>query len=117
MGLLFYFDMEKGVCHLRCRAAVSPTVPLAVSRMESAMRFNVPDGVVRETKRCPRHFSCLAAGEDEGGDMCEVRQADGQNVLFLRTDEPTTCPYRVLFGYSHVCTCPTRFAIFQKYQR
>lgn len=98
-------------------AAAPPAMPLTVSRKERAMRFSVPDEVVRETTRCPRHFSCLAAEEDEGGDVCEVRHADGKNVLFLRADEPTTCPYRVLFGYSHICSCPTRFAIFQKYQR
>ncbi|MDY6838509.1 MAG: hypothetical protein SWH78_11090 [Thermodesulfobacteriota bacterium] len=81
------------------------------------MTYSIPDEVIRETVRCPRQFFCLRAEEHGGGGMCEVRYAVGKNVLFLKDAELIACPYRVLFGYSYICSCPTHFAIFQKYHR
>jgi len=47
--------------------------------------------------------------------MCEADYADGLNVLFLKAKKPAKCIHRISFGYSQMCSCPTRYAIHKKY--
>jgi hypothetical protein len=81
------------------------------------MKFKVPDQVIEETTKCQNEYSCLGKERSGDRDMCEVSYADGENVLFLKSAGKVLCPYRVSFAFSQVCTCPTHFAIYQKYNQ
>ena len=81
------------------------------------MSFIIPDDVILETTKCRHDFSCIETKRCGNADMCEVWYANGKNVLFLNTEEPATCSYRLPFAYSQICTCPTHFAIYEKYGR
>ena len=78
------------------------------------MNFEVPDEVRAETTKCPNDFACLSTGQCSDRELCDVDYADGKNVLFLSSEQPLFCPYRMTFGGREVCTCPTHFAIHQQ---
>jgi len=83
------------------------------------MKFDVPDEVLEKTTKCPHEFSCLKHSNPRHFDdhkMCEVKYADGENVLFLKTKEAPVCPYQLSFAFSQVCTCPTHFEIYKQYK-
>ena len=75
------------------------------------MEFTVPKQARTETTKCAHGFSCLKTGKCGENPMCEVKNSDGYNVLFLKDKQPAICSYRVPFGYGQVCTGPTHYAI------
>ena len=78
------------------------------------MGIVISDQILNETKECTRAFSCLKTGQDKDQKICEVLDADGKNVLFLKTKKLVDCPYQILFGGDLICTCPTHFALHGK---
>ena len=76
-----------------------------------SMTYTISDQALSKTNRCPYDFACLNPASLGDKPMCEVRDADGQDILFLKTKEAATCPYRLPFGYEQVCSCPTHYAI------
>jgi len=83
---------------------------------EKDVKFNISDQVLQETTRCPNNFSCLFSGQCGDPDECKVQMANGKNVLFLKSKKALACPYRLPFGKAQICTCPTHFAIYKKYE-
>ena len=81
-----------------------------------AMEYRVPDEIMLEADKCPYDFSCLSSRKCGDRKMREVRWADGKNVLFLNTEKRIDCPYRMMFGFGQICTCPVRFATHLKYE-
>lgn len=66
---------------------------------------------------CESGYSCLTEKKCGNRDMCDVSYADGEFVLFLHDKEDATCKYRLTYGLSQICICPTRFGIYQKYKQ
>ena len=81
------------------------------------MEIVISDQILNETKECTRGFSCLKTGQDKDPKICEVLDANGKNVLFLKTKKVVDCPYQISFGDSLICTCPTHFAIHETYRK
>ena len=77
------------------------------------MPVTVPNEILKATKKCPHSFSCLESGKCGEHKMCEVNFAIEPYVLILKSTEPENCPYRVDFGYSQLCECPTHLTIYQ----
>ncbi|NOY69276.1 MAG: hypothetical protein GXP53_07260 [Deltaproteobacteria bacterium] len=75
----------------------------------------VPDEVLAKTTKCPSDFSCLETGACGDVEKCRVDQANGENVLFLASRKYVNCPYRIHYGGSIVCTCPTHYAIYKQF--
>jgi hypothetical protein len=75
------------------------------------MPVKVPDDVLKMTTKCPHKFSCTTPGQCDEHKMCEVEHIIGTNVMFLKDTQQAHCPYRLAFGYSQICTCPTHYAI------
>jgi len=75
------------------------------------------DAHSQKITNCENVFSCLTEGKCGDRDMCDVNYANGEHVLFLHNREQTICKYRSAYGYSQICTCPTRFAIYRKYKQ
>lgn len=84
---------------------------------DERMGFEIPEHFLSETKECSHNFSCLKTDQLREHCMCEVQYGGGRNLLFLVSKEYARCPYRMSFGYSQVCRCPTRYAIFHKYKQ
>lgn len=81
------------------------------------MEIVISDQILSETKECTRGFSCLKTVQDKDHKLCEVLDANGENVLFLKTKRIAECPYQISFGESLICTCPTRYGIHEKYRK
>jgi hypothetical protein len=83
------------------------------------MTFNIPDKVLNETTKCTNKFECIKSsnpGYPGNHKTCEVEYADGKNVLFLKEKDTATCPYRLSFAFSQVCTCPVHFEIYKQHE-
>ena len=81
------------------------------------MGIVISDQILSETKECTRGFSCLKTVQDKDHNICEVLDANGENVLFLKTKRIAECSYQISFGETLICTCPTRYAIHDKYRK
>ena len=70
--------------------------------------------ILTETTECKNDFECLK-NKDYLNQNCPVKEYVNRVVLF--TDcKKIYCPYKMYFGYSTVCTCPTRKAIYEKHK-
>jgi hypothetical protein len=65
----------------------------------------------QRTDKCWRGFGCLS---DPGSVPCAVRSCV-RGVLFVDKQTVRYCPYEVTFGYSRICSCPTRQEIYDRY--
>lgn len=75
------------------------------------MARDVAEETRQKTDRCPREFACLS---DQGAPCCAVRSSV-RGVLFVESEAATHCPYGMGFGYSHICSCPVRWEIYDRY--
>jgi hypothetical protein len=75
------------------------------------MPVKVPDNVLKMTTKCPHTFSCLTSGQCGKHKICEVEYIYGTNIMSLKDTQQSHCPYRVTYGYRHLCSCPTHYAI------
>ena len=78
------------------------------------MEIRISQSTKDRTESCPWNFACLNGDCDHK--PCKGRYADGPDVLFIEA-QPIECPYKVPSGFSHVCTCPTRYELFVRYHK
>ena len=67
--------------------------------------------ILEKTTNCDRNFECLNGGSIH----CEVENCVNKEVLFVKSSSTENCPYKLPYGYSNICTCPTRKEICNKY--
>jgi len=75
------------------------------------MPYKIDNTVMNITTKCDRDFSCLA-GDD--GCICEIIDKVGKRVTFVSYRQ-VICNYRMQFGGSYLCQCPTRAELNDKY--
>jgi PAS domain S-box-containing protein len=66
-----------------------------------------------ETERCSNDFACLWSEDGKPYGFCEIKNADGENVLFLKGKMSLHCSYHLRFGYSDICRCPTLYKLYR----
>ena len=66
---------------------------------------------------CEHDYSCLTKEKCGNRNICDVSFSAGECVLFINNIEQAICNFRMSYGYSHVCTCPTRYEIYRKYMK
>jgi len=76
------------------------------------MDIVVSDESLRATRHCEKGFSCLK-GETAG--LCEIDLCIDRRAYFVKCLDGVHCSYRLSFGNSFTCTCPTRREIYDKY--
>lgn len=70
------------------------------------MNFTIAENVLKETTKCNKNFSCLSCDKKC---LCKVTHIVGNyDILFIETESTTICPYKIAYGDSHFCACPTR---------
>jgi hypothetical protein len=72
------------------------------------MKKLVPEEVIKKTVKCPNGFACLSNGHHR----CEVCGVGGEDALFIN-NRHVNCPYRILYGESQICACPTHYYLSQ----
>ena len=76
------------------------------------MKFEISKKTIKNTVKCPIDFQCL---NDADFKMCPVESYVWGVGCFLTNGFKRACPYKSSFAYTHVCKCPVRCEIFEKY--
>lgn len=78
------------------------------------MKIQIDDNIIKKTTDCDKQFRCLA---DENHVYCAVELCLDEKVHFIKCVEGRACKYALSFGYSHLCTCPVRKEIYNRYHK
>ena len=68
---------------------------------------------LEKTVHCKKDFDCIK----NNNICCKVESCVNKEVHFVECSEKKSCYYRMTFGHSDICTCPTRKEIYNKYGR
>ncbi len=68
--------------------------------------------IVAGTFNCHKNFDCLNSGNHV---YCKVECCINKKVHFIKIVDKSFCYYKMSFGDSFICTCPTRKEIFKMY--
>ncbi len=77
------------------------------------MRLQVNENVIEDTTRCKKQFACLSGG---GACLCEVKYCLNRKSCFVNCESKLLCNYKVRYGNSSLCSCPTRKEIYNQYR-
>lgn len=74
----------------------------------------INEETLKRTIKCPFDFACL---KDKNFPKCVVDYSVKNNGVFVKEAIDAMCPYKMTFGYSFICNCPTRYEIYEIYER
>lgn len=77
------------------------------------MNLDINKHIINKTTKCMYDFSCLS-GKKECLCAIENNRPAG-NICFVNPENNHYCDYKIPFGYSYICTCPTRKEIHNRY--
>lgn len=69
--------------------------------------------ILEQTINCQKGFKCL---KNDDHVYCKVENCVSDKVHFVKCLSGNYCTYKLAFGRSHICNCPTRKEIFNKYR-
>lgn len=78
------------------------------------MEFKIKSAILNDTNKCGEKFACLS---DKNKCLCEIEDSLDNKIIFIKPIDDIMCDYRMSFGYSHVCNCPTRKEIYKLYNQ
>ena len=78
------------------------------------MKYNINEDIINSTIECNSNFSCLS---EDTKCFCEIADRFGEVIFVNHDDSKIICKYRMPFGYSSVCHCPTRKEIYNQYKK
>ena len=70
---------------------------------------------INETIHCENNFECLE-NENYSCLLMKIDNCIGEKVLFINCTK-TNCYYKMNYGNSIICNCPTRTEIYHKYKK
>ena len=73
--------------------------------------MEIEKDILDKTTRCNKDFDCIK----NNNICCTVTRNVDKEVIFVECGEKNSCNYRMNFGGSDICNCPTRKEIFKKY--
>ena len=68
--------------------------------------------IIKETTECEKNFVCLSSKDHI---YCEVEDCISNEIHFVKCKSNEYCSYKMFFGKSMICKCPTRKEIYNKY--
>ncbi len=74
--------------------------------------MDIDKEILKSTTKCEKDFSCL---RDKKHIFCKVEFCINDEVHFIKCLNEEYCTYKMSFGESFICNCPTRKEIFNKY--
>ena len=76
------------------------------------MKIEINPKIIEITTKCTKNFDCLT---DAQNIYCKVNECIQDEVHFVECRYRDYCTYRMTFGDSFICQCPTRKEIYNKY--
>ena len=77
--------------------------------------YIIDSSVIESASQCNKNHHCVSGNTDYSLNST-VPKVVANKILFVECKEDV-CPYLVRFGYSAICNCPVRFAIYRKYKK
>lgn len=74
----------------------------------------INEETLKRTVKCQFNFACL---KDNSFPKCVVAYSVKNNGVFIKEVIEEICPYKMPFGHSYICNCPTRYEVYEKYAR
>ncbi len=75
--------------------------------------MEIDKNIIADTVKCEKNFDCLTGNNHV---YCQVESCINKEVHFIGCVDNLNCSYKMFFGDSFICTCPTRKEIFNKYR-
>ena len=75
--------------------------------------LSIDEGVLKKTVKCRSAFSCLSGDKNRS---CDVIDSISSDMVRIALQSDKVCSYRLSYGYSYYCLCPTRCAIYKRYK-
>lgn len=76
------------------------------------MKMDIDKKIINKTDRCKKNFECL---KNKNHIYCKVKDRVGETAHFIECVDELNCNYKISFGFSYMCTCPTRKEIYNRY--
>lgn len=77
------------------------------------MKFSVSENALKSTTKCMDRFSCLYG---KGKCLCDIEDcSEGKIHFIVPKRHEGLCAYKMAFGYSYTCNCPTRKELYNHY--
>ena len=76
-----------------------------------AREILISGDTLASTTECNKDFSCLTP---KGNGQCKVDYRISKDVYFVNCMD-TSCGYVISYGDSHLCNCPTRKELYDRY--
>lgn len=74
--------------------------------------MDIDKKTLKQTTKCEKGFDCLLRDDHV---YCKVENCVSDEVHFVKCLNEEYCVYRMSFGESFICNCPTRKEIYNKY--
>ena len=65
----------------------------------------IPEEILQKTTNCEFDFNCLLGDKQS---LYEIKSSMGHGMLELKPKFDVHCKYRLSFGETYFCRCPTR---------
>lgn len=75
--------------------------------------MDIDKEILDKTTQCDKGFICL---NNKDHVYCQVENCVNDEVHFIKCLSDKYCNYKMSFGKSYICNCPTRKEIFNKYK-
>ena len=75
------------------------------------MSLEIEKEVLDKTIHCKKNFEYFKKRTN----CCKIDYCVSKEIHFIDCNEYLSCNYRIPFGNSSICYCPTRKEIFNKY--
>ena len=73
--------------------------------------YDINKEIIAKADKCDKNYACLY---EPDGLSCTILSCLNGKIHFVNKLE-RMCPYHLEFGYSHLCGCPVRKEIYDKY--
>jgi hypothetical protein len=77
------------------------------------MVFEIDNDIKGLATLCKSNLACL---ESDCHTICIVKDCINGKVHFIECKDQNFCTYKKSFGHNHICTCPVRKEIYNKYK-
>jgi hypothetical protein len=73
----------------------------------------IDKNILEKTTKCEKNFKCLDNPKEI---CCKVEEVIDNKVFFVKCLSYDYCNYKTPYGYSNICSCPTRIEIYRKHK-
>ena len=74
--------------------------------------LKIDKAVLHKTTNCIFNFTCLTG---EKTCLCDVVDSNEEDIVEIKTMPSISCKYCVSLESASYCTCPTRVAVYNRY--